>query len=137
MRDNHDSTKKQGQIDNLAQKTKLQKSLYPDKTVIAIFYFIDPNVKKNFKFYTEELKNKVKQKWFDGQRIFYGDEIFIDFGLKDKWDKTKKMLIEFNKEVKETNFIRQTIIKNVRKWTTSKIKEMMLNLFDNTNDKKA
>ncbi|MDD7884040.1 hypothetical protein [Metamycoplasma hyosynoviae] len=115
IRDNHDSTKKKGQIRNLIDKVSFQKQKNPDKKVIAIIYFIDHFDKKNKNFYEDELRKCVKSNTFDGAKIFYGDEIFVEFNLQNKWEIIKKDVINFNKQAKELNYIKQIIINYLNK----------------------
>ncbi|MDC8913119.1 hypothetical protein PR258_01910, partial [Metamycoplasma hyosynoviae] len=115
IRDNHDSTKKKGQIRNLIDKVSFQKQKNPDKKVIAIIYFIDHFDKKNKNFYEDELRKCVRSNTFDGANIFYGDEIFVEFNLQNKWEIIKKDVINFNKQAKELNYIKQIIINYLNK----------------------
>ncbi len=86
MRDDHDSSKKRGQIANFLEKLDV---LYKKhgKDVSAIMYFMDPDLQKNKNFYKEELK-EIKQTYEIEVFLYYGDEFFVDF-LKDgdMWDK--------------------------------------------------
>lgn len=105
IRDNHDSTKKLGQISNLTEKALLQKEKNDNLKVIAIFFFIDPNEKKNRKFYLEELNLCVDKHLFDDAKVFYGDEIFDELKLTNEWKKLKNDIVNFNIKLKRTNHI--------------------------------
>lgn len=105
IRDNHDSTKKKGQISNLTEKASLQKEKNPNLKVMAIFFFIDPNEKKNGKFYLEELKSCIDKHLFDDAKVFYGDEIFDELRLTNEWNKLKNDIIDLNINLKNKNYI--------------------------------
>ena len=105
IRDNHDSTKKQGQISNLTKKASLQKEKNPNFKVMAIFFFIDPNEKKNGKFYLEELNSCIDKHLFDDAKVFYGDEIFDELRLTNEWNKLKNDIIDLNINLKNKNYI--------------------------------
>ena len=109
IRDNHDSTKKQGQISNLIEKASLQKEKNPNIKVIAIFFFIDPNEKKNGKFYLDQLNLCVEKHIFDDGKVFYGDEIFKELGFYKEWNKLKNEITNFNINLKKENYIFKVI----------------------------
>jgi len=54
IRDDHDSSKKEGQIRNLYKKLVHLKSLH-GKTLVGIMYFIDPTLRKNEGYYRSQL----------------------------------------------------------------------------------
>lgn len=89
IRDDHDSSKKRGQIDNFIKKIEVLKYLYPNKTIISIMWFIDPNFKKNKKYYETEISKIANAK------IFYGEELFSSFfGRKDEWNRILELFSE-------------------------------------------
>lgn len=89
IRDDHDSSKKRGQIDNFIKKIEVLKYLYPNKTIISIMWFIDPNFKKNKKYYETEISKIYNAK------IFYGEELFSSFfGRKDEWNRILELFSE-------------------------------------------
>jgi hypothetical protein len=85
VRDDHDSTKKRGQYANLIKKIRCLKTKFQGKTINAAMWFSDDSLKKNRKFYLEQIENNTD----DSVQIslFYGKEIFeILFQRVDIWD---------------------------------------------------
>ena len=109
IRDNHDSSKKRGQIGNLIEKAVSQKKKNPDKNVIALVYFIVPYEKKNHNFYKKKLKQAVEAKQFDGAKVFYGEEFYDELGLTNEWKKLTYLLDQHNFERKSSNDVLQTV----------------------------
>lgn len=66
IRDDHDSTKKVGQIQNYLAKKQLIAQKYPDYTLISMMWFIDPSFTKNHNYYFQQIK----------EELIYGPEIF-------------------------------------------------------------
>ena len=75
IRDDHDSTKKRGQISNFEKKLEAIIKKYGDNNLKGFFYFIDPDLVKNKKFYSEEL---VKMSEYYGVELHlcYGNQFF-------------------------------------------------------------
>lgn len=76
MRDDHDSSKKRGQIDNFKKKITALHSLYPDKHMKAAMWFADATFGRNRKYYGQELSsmsNSMLETY-----LFYGREMFCD-----------------------------------------------------------
>ncbi|MDR0907259.1 MAG: hypothetical protein LBM63_01405 [Rikenellaceae bacterium] len=106
VRDDHDSTKKRGQIDNFEKKLGEMLSKYPESELIGIFYFIDPDLVKNRSFYTTELK-KMSADYGVETHIFYGKPLFDYLGYSDVWDEIISYLERWRKEIPdlpEVNF---------------------------------
>ena len=106
VRDNHDSTKKRGQIQNFEKKLNEMISKYGDKNLIGIFYFIDHELKKNKNYYDTELK-RMSKAYGVNLYLFYGEEIFTFLGHTEIWQEILKYLKEWKKEIPElpeTNF---------------------------------
>lgn len=98
VRDDHDSTKKRGQIENFEKKLNLLLQQYPEKQIVGVFYFIDPNLKKNEKFYSDEL-SRMKEDYNVEIRIDYGESLFNYLGYKDVWEEILLYLEKWKKEV--------------------------------------
>ncbi|MGL5732517.1 MAG: hypothetical protein ACRCXE_00365 [Metamycoplasmataceae bacterium] len=105
IRDNHDSTKKRGQLENLTKKVKEQKTKNLNKKIVALFYFIDPNQRKNGSWYSNELQNLKNDKLVDDFIICYGDDLYIKFNLKEEWEKIVEMINSINEEYIKNNYI--------------------------------
>ncbi|TQR29050.1 restriction endonuclease [Campylobacter sp. MIT 99-7217] len=84
IRDDHDSTKKRGQYANLIKKIRLLKQKFPSQKIKACMWFCDDSLKKNKKYYEEQISNNT-----DLQveiSIFYGKDLFeILFKRMDIW----------------------------------------------------
>lgn len=132
IRDNHDSSKKVGQIDNLIIKTKKQKELNNKKKVISIIYFIDPSENKNSSYYRERLQSEKDNNNFDDFEIFFGDDLFEKFQLKKEWDLMKYFIKELNIKVKKNNGIYKIISNYIKDLEIDDpvIKNKLLNHFE-------
>jgi len=106
IRDDHDSTKKRGQISNFEKKLNEMVNKYGEKNLVGIFYFIDPDLQKNKNYYKTELEKMARDY---GVKIYlsYGVELF-DFLQQGKiWSEILKYLEQWKKEIPdfpETNF---------------------------------
>ncbi|AFI00005.1 hypothetical protein HPSH169_06720 [Helicobacter pylori Shi169] len=86
MRDDHDSAKKRGQIDNF--KRKLEALIYlcsKNTQVQGYFYFIDESLKKNQNYYKEELQ-KLSVGYGVPLNLCYGKELFENLNILQAWD---------------------------------------------------
>ena len=102
IRDDHDSTKKRGQISNFVKKIHLLKSKFPTYHLNASMWFIDDGFNKNKNFYLNEIANAIISK--TKLNLFYGGEFFnmLNNG-KETWNEIinhlKKMKIENDNEM--------------------------------------
>ena len=84
VRDDHDSTKKRGQISNFEKKLEALVDIYGDKVTWGFFYFIDPSLIKNRNFYQPELK-KLQESWGVHLSVSYGQDMFDQLGYPNIW----------------------------------------------------
>lgn len=98
VRDDHDSTKKRGQILNFEKKLDIMLSNYQEEELIGIFYFIDPELVKNRNFYVGELK-KMTNDYNVETQIFYGKSLFDYLGYADIWEEILTYLVEWKKDI--------------------------------------
>ena len=98
VRDDHDSTKKRGQIENFEKKLDIMINQYSEEDLVGIFYFIDPDLIKNKNFYIAELKKMTTDYNIETQ-IFYGKPLFDFLGYSDIWDEILKYLELWKKEI--------------------------------------
>jgi Holliday junction resolvase-like predicted endonuclease len=98
VRDDHDSTKKRGQILNFEKKLDIMLSNYAEIELCGILYFIDPDLVKNKNFYTTEL-SKMTSDYKVETQIFYGKTLFEYLGYSDIWDEILEYLAEWKKEI--------------------------------------
>lgn len=96
VRDDHDSTKKRGQFDNFIKKYEHIKSLNPDKKIIGYMWFIDDGLRKNKKYYSQEMENLNFV--LDEIELFYGGELFEKLGLDSDWEEILDHLTTLREE---------------------------------------
>ncbi len=94
IRDDHDSTKKYGQIKNFEAKLDFLFKEHQNK-LVGIMYFIDPALSKNKKFYIREL-SRLRDIYHIELFLFYGQEIFEYLNHPNLWTE----LIEWIKKWK-------------------------------------
>lgn len=98
LRDDHDSTKKRGQIENFEKKSKLLLNENPDQELTGIMYFIDPGLSKNEKYYISELK-RISQQYELNTNLFYGKELFTWLNKPQIWDEIIAYLTQWKEEI--------------------------------------
>jgi len=99
VRDDHDSTKKRGQIFNFETKLETLYKKHKDK-LIGIMYFIDPDFSKNKNYYLAELK-KLSTFYGTELHLFYGKELFNYIGKPDLWEKILTWLKQWKDSLPE------------------------------------
>ena len=99
IRDDHDSTKKRGQIDNFIQKIEILQNKYPNLDIEAIFYFIDNGLKKNKNFYQEKIE-EIKNDYGIECYLFYSEELFERYNIYI-WDEIINYLKKWKQEIPE------------------------------------
>ena len=106
IRDDHDSSKKRGQIENFRKKIGELSNKHDDKKPIGIFYFIDNGFQKNKNYYKDEMK-RIEASFGVETHLFYGIELFNHLGHKNIWYEMLEHLKKWKGEVPdfpETNF---------------------------------
>lgn len=84
MRDDHDSAKKRGQIDNFERKLEALIHRYGEN-IQGYFYFIDEGLNKNQNYYKEELQ-KLSVGYGVPLSLCYGKELFENLNILQVWD---------------------------------------------------
>lgn len=84
MRDDHDSTKKRGQIDNFERKLEALIHHYGGN-IQGYFCFIDESLNKNQNYYKEELQ-KLSVGYGVPLSLCYGKELFENLNILQVWD---------------------------------------------------
>jgi hypothetical protein len=105
IRDDHDSSKKRGQISNFETKLEILYKRH-GSDLIGIMYFIDPDLSKNKNYYLEELK-KFKKFYGIELYLFYGKELFEYLNHSEIWDNILSWLKQWKDslpELPEINF---------------------------------
>jgi Holliday junction resolvase-like predicted endonuclease len=99
IRDDHDSTKKRGQISNFETKLETLHEKH-GSNLIGIMYFIDPDLSKNKNYYLEELERLGR---FYGVELylFYGKELFEYLNHPEIWDHMISWLKQWKDELPE------------------------------------
>jgi len=83
VRDDHDSTKKRGQIQNFERKLNALLPLHA-RALSGIMYFIDPEFTKNKNYYAAQLVS-FQSTYSTELRLFYGAEFFAFLGRPIAW----------------------------------------------------
>ena len=96
LRDDHDSTKKRGQIENFEKKLNYLIE-YGYNDISSYIYFVDDSLNKNQKYYLEEI-NKLKSFYDVNINLCYGKDLFEKEGLYDIWEEE---IINFLKRWRE------------------------------------
>lgn len=100
VRDDHDSTKKRGQISNFEDKLEALYRRHGGK-LVGIMYFIDPSLQKNKSYYEEQLQ-KIGSLYKDvALKLFYGKEFFEYFEHPEMWDNLLDWLQRWREEIPE------------------------------------
>jgi hypothetical protein len=99
VRDDHDSSKKSGQLENFERKLAVLHKRHGSK-LTGIMYFIDPSLKKNRLYYLKELE-KTKSKFDINLWLCYNGELFDKLGNPHTWDKLQQALIQWRDNVRQ------------------------------------
>jgi hypothetical protein len=105
VRDDHDSTKKRGQIDNFEKKLDTLQKLHGNN-LIGVMHFIDPDLVKNRNFYLQKL-SEYSGFYNVELHLFYGAELFTFLGQPNLWDDLIDWLQQWKEalpELPEINF---------------------------------
>lgn len=84
VRDDHDSTKKRGQIENFENKINTLLKTYNEKDLKCYIYFIDPGLVKNRKYYLQEL-GKIQSDYKVFTKLCYGKEFWDEIEHPEIW----------------------------------------------------
>ncbi|MEO0255254.1 MAG: HpyAIV family type II restriction enzyme [candidate division WOR-3 bacterium] len=105
VRDDHDSSKKRGQISNFEEKLEILSKKH-GSNLIGILYFIDPDLTKNKRYYLQEV-NKLKEFYGIEIKLFYGKELFDYLNKPEIWQDILSWLKKWKEslpEIPEINF---------------------------------
>lgn len=88
IRDDHDSTKKNGQVENFEHKISALRTIYPNALIRGYEWFIDDSFKKYPDFYKSKFNEfkTGKEDWFDGG-VFYGGDLINTLCGPETWEK--------------------------------------------------
>ena len=100
MRDNHDSTKKQGQADDFKKKLLALFERHKPEKVHGMIFFVDPGMCKNQAYYKKRLAEIESNNPQLLTSIVYGGEFFDKLGLdKGIWEEIKDHLVRWQSEL--------------------------------------
>lgn len=105
VRDDHDSSKKRGQISNFETKLEILYKRH-GSNLTGIMYFIDPDLNKNRNFYLNEIE-RLKSFYGIDIYLFYGSEFFKFFNQENFWNNILEWLKQWKDslpELPEINF---------------------------------
>jgi len=100
IRDDHDSTKKRGQIENFEKKLEVITKEYGDSEIFGYFYFIDDSFNKNKNFYEAEI-SKLSCDYGSSLKLVYGVEFFKAIDLEQTWGEILRYLKRWKNEIPE------------------------------------
>ncbi len=97
VRDDHDSTKKRGQVANFIKKIASLGYVYPDTPLRAAMWFIDPAERKNHRYYANYLADLEDE--IDAEMgVYYGGTLFTNFiDYPEAWEEMCEGLREYRR----------------------------------------
>jgi hypothetical protein len=98
VRDDHDSTKKRGQINNFEKKISALLLKYKETEIKCFTCFVDPGLVKNKKYYTGEIK-KIQAEYNVYTKLCYGKELWKEIGHPEVWEEIVKYLEKWKAEI--------------------------------------
>jgi len=106
IRDDHDSTKKRGQIENFEKKIDAIMAKHKDSEIKGFFYFVDESFSKNHRFYKAEIAG-LSRDYGIALQLVYGSALFDKLGHGRVWPEMLghlKMWKQRIPELPEINF---------------------------------
>lgn len=100
VRDDHDSSKKRGQINNFEKKISAILQKFKGKKVIGFFYFIDISFTKNKRFYTAEIE-KLSRDYGLMLHLSYGENLFDKLNKVEIWSEIINYLTKWKNNIPE------------------------------------
>jgi hypothetical protein len=98
VRDDHDSTKKRGQLRNFERKIIALINRYDETKLKCFTYFVDPNLSKNKNYYITEI-SKIQTDYKIFTKLCYGKEFWDEINHPEIWDELLKYLEKWKKEI--------------------------------------
>lgn len=136
VRDDHDSTKKTGQISNFETKIDyaLENILNENESLESFFYFIDPSFKKNSNFFKEKMEDIASNREI---KIYlcYGKEIFEHLQIPKAWEEIKMYLTRWHSELEDIPNLNFDLDSKTSFEIISKLKTgSLINFFNNSDE---
>lgn len=104
MRDDHDSTKRRGQWDNFEKKVRMLYRRH-QQNLFAIFYFLDPTLNKNRKFYSAKCQSLAHTLGLPSIFLWYGSQCFDSLTKAEDWQQLLDFLYRWKHELVETEIL--------------------------------
>ncbi len=98
VRDDHDSSKKKGQIGNFESKLNYLHTLH-GSSLVGIMYFIDPALTKNANYYSKKLKELSDRVGVPVQLFYNGDFFEYLSGSTESWELLRNSLLSWRNTV--------------------------------------
>ncbi len=98
IRDDHDSTKKRGQIDNFERKVAVIIREHNGSNIEGFFYFIDDSFRKNQNYYTQQIE-ELSADYGITLYLSYGHELFSQIGISAVWDQILNHLTSWKRNI--------------------------------------
>ncbi|MDR0525495.1 MAG: hypothetical protein LBG90_06455 [Spirochaetaceae bacterium] len=100
VRDDHDSTKKRGQMENFEKKIEALLDSFSEKELKCFTYFIDPSLVKNKNYYLEKLQT-IRVNYNVSAELCYGKEFWSLINHPEIWDELLTHLRKWKDEIPE------------------------------------
>jgi len=102
LRDDHDSTKRIGQIQNFRKKVASLRKQHPQNRILGFFHFEEVEPQKNKKYYKTELGQIEAETENTEMHPTYGGELFQLLEIPEAWDELIRHLKRW-KQTREGN----------------------------------
>ena len=101
VRDDHDSSKKTGQMDNFEKKLDFCAEMHGEKHLQGGVYFVDPELEKNRTYYEERI-NCLSKQYGVCLRLWYGQDFFTHlFPGQNLWGEIRAHLTKWRESLPE------------------------------------
>jgi len=105
LRDDHDSTKREGQIQNFRKKVASLRQQHPRDRILGFFHFEEEEPKKNKNYYKTNLSQIENEMKNTKMHLTYDGELFRTLEIPDAWDELMDHLKRW-KQTREGNGLR-------------------------------
>jgi hypothetical protein len=100
VRDDHDSSKKSGQLENFERKLAILHQRHGNH-LTGVMYFIDPSLAKNRRYYADQLSTAIQSKFNIDLWLCYNGELFEKLGNPHAWNTLEQALVEWRDTVRQ------------------------------------
>lgn len=121
MRDDHDSTKRQGQWDNFDSKVRILHERH-GRDLIAVFYFLDPSFSKNRDYYQVKCDALTKDLALPTIFLWYGSQLFERLTEAEDWERFQNFLYQWKQELTETEMLNMETPEGLRELSSLDIR---------------